>query len=161
MVAACSFLYDRNIFHRDLKPENILLSNGAAKVTDFGFAKAIEEAEKKDNPTVQTSIGTPFYMSPEILNGEPYSIKCDVWSLGVTLYKMLYGMCPWSANSIADLVKTVKKKVDFPKNDQVSTELKVLISRMLIPNEAHRIGIKELEKEVNSLYKRIVGMEIE
>jgi serine/threonine protein kinase len=111
IVAACSFLYDRNIFHRDLKPENILLSNGIAKISDFGFAKAIEEAEKKDNPTVQTSIGTPFYMSPEILNNEPYSIKCDVWSLGVTIYKMLYGMCPWSAHNLLELVKMVKKKV--------------------------------------------------
>lgn len=121
IVAACSFLYDRNVFHRDLKPENILLSNGNAKISDFGFAKALEEAEKKDNPTVQTSIGTPFYMSPEILNNEPYSIKCDVWSLGVTLYKMLYGMCPWSAQNITDLIKMVKRKIEFPKNDKVAT----------------------------------------
>jgi len=100
-------------------------------------------------------------MSPEILNNEPYSIKCDVWSLGVTIYKMLYGMCPWSAKNITDLIKMVKKKVEFPKNDQVSTEMKVLISRMLIPNEAGRISIKELEKEVQALSKRTIDMEIE
>jgi serine/threonine protein kinase len=81
-------------------------------------------------------------MSPEILYNEPYSIKCDVWSLGVTIYKMLYGVCPWSAQNLVDLIKMVKKKIDFPKNDQVSTELKVIISRTLIPNEADRISIK-------------------
>lgn len=65
IVAGCSFLYDSNIIHRDLKPENILLSHGVAKIADFGFAKAIEDA--KDSPIAHTVLGTPFYMSPQVL----------------------------------------------------------------------------------------------
>jgi serine/threonine protein kinase len=43
----------------------------------------------------QTNIGTPYYMAPQILDCKPYSIKCDVWSLGVLIYKVLFGMTPW------------------------------------------------------------------
>lgn len=149
IVNGCEFLYDRNIFHRDLKPENILLSNGVAKITDFGFAKAIEEAGKKDNPTVQTNIGTPYYMCPQILEGEPYSIKCDVWSLGVMMYKILYGFCPWgNIDSIPNLLKAIKKKIEFPKNDSVSAEMKILICKMLMRDEKDRISIKELKSGI-------------
>lgn len=80
------------MFHRDLKPENILIHNGTAKLADFGFAKVIEE-DKKDIAAHGTSVGTPYYMAPQILAGEEYlnsnvsyCIKCDVWSLGVILY---------------------------------------------------------------------------
>lgn len=68
---------------------------GKFKLSDFGFAKMVEEDEKKLYPTQQTSVGTPIYMSPQILLGEPYTIKCDVWSLGVVFYKMLYNIYPW------------------------------------------------------------------
>jgi len=54
-------LYERSIIHRDLKPENILIHNGQAKIADFGFAKAIE---KRDEAAINTSVGSPFYMSP-------------------------------------------------------------------------------------------------
>lgn len=85
IVEGCYFLYENNIFHRDLKPENILIHKSIAKIADFGFSKVIEE-EKKDKAAPQTAVGTPFYMAPQILNNQEYSIKCDVWSLGVMFY---------------------------------------------------------------------------
>lgn len=54
-----------------MKPENILIHNGTAKLADFGFAKVIEE-DKKDVAAHGTSVGTPYYMAPQILAGEEY-----------------------------------------------------------------------------------------
>ena len=73
--------------HRDLKPQNILVSNAKnveIKLTDFGFATFFDEDEKLDLP-----LGTPYYLSPEIVKEEKYDQKCDIWSAGVIMYEML------------------------------------------------------------------------
>lgn len=85
IVDGCILLYKRSIIHRDLKPENILIHNGKAKIADFGFAKVIDY-ENREKAATQTYVGTPYYMAPQIINGLEYSIKCDVWSLGIMLY---------------------------------------------------------------------------
>lgn len=68
---------------RDLKPANILLKDGKIKIADFGVSKkplsALEAQE-------HTHAGTPLYMSPQVLNYQPYSSKCDIWSLGIIFY---------------------------------------------------------------------------
>lgn len=68
--------------HRDLKPDNILLHNGKIKIADFGFSKSL----KSPTDLAQTMLGSPIYMAPEVLNGDPYTMKADIWSLGVVLY---------------------------------------------------------------------------
>lgn len=87
--AACT-LYDKNITHRDIKAQNILMKGNSAKLADFGFAKELRE---KDNQANGTSVGTILYMAPQLIFEEKpiYSIKCDVWSIGVVMYyvKML------------------------------------------------------------------------
>ena len=63
------------------------------------------------------------------------------------MYKMLYGFYPWeTASSIAELRLAIKKKINFPKNDKVSPQMKNLICKMLMRLEEERISIKELEK---------------
>ena len=54
-------------------------------------------------------LGSPIYMAPEVLNGLDYQINADIWSLGVVLYEMLYGVCPFNAKSIASLVREIDK----------------------------------------------------
>lgn len=53
---------------------------------------------------VQTMLGSPIYMAPEILKGETYTIKADIWSLGVVLFRMLFGYCPYQSSNIAKLI---------------------------------------------------------
>lgn len=52
----------------------------------------------------KTMLGSPIYMAPEILRGEIYSTKADIWSLGVVLYEMLYGFCPFESTTIPKLI---------------------------------------------------------
>jgi serine/threonine-protein kinase ULK3 len=78
-------LYDHNITHRDIKAQNILIKGSTAKLADFGFAKELRE---KDTQEDGTGVGTILYMAPQlILHDKPqYSIRCDVWSIGVVMY---------------------------------------------------------------------------
>jgi serine/threonine protein kinase len=90
-------LYNNSIIHRDIKPANILIHEGVAKLTDFGFARVIDSG--MEDQGAFSKVGTPLYMSPQILNDQKFSSKCDIWSLGMMLYEMLYGKTPWTANS--------------------------------------------------------------
>lgn len=87
------------IIHRDIKPANILLSRGPGgeeivKVLDFGIAKLLESSGSAVN-TLTDGAGTPCYMAPERLLGEPADASADVYSVGVTLFEMLSGALPF------------------------------------------------------------------
>jgi serine/threonine-protein kinase ULK/ATG1 len=94
-------LAEHTIMHRDIKPDNILIHNGMLKIADFGFCKPLEHPDC----TTNTMLGSPVYMAPEVLRGQPYTMKADVWSLGVVLYRMLFGVCPFESDSIAMLIQ--------------------------------------------------------
>ena len=70
------------------------MSQGRAKIGDFGFAKKSQTGLKN-----QTAVGTPLYMSIEVLKGEPYTSKFDVWAIGFIFYEVLHGRTPWTARS--------------------------------------------------------------
>ena len=59
--------------------------------------------------------GTPIYMAPQILKNEPYTAKCDIWSLGLLLYEMLYGSTPWPLRCLATYIKAIERRpLSFP-----------------------------------------------
>ncbi|CAM9367234.1 unnamed protein product, partial [Heterosigma akashiwo] len=82
---AISHMHERRIMHRDLKPANIFLTlNGEVKVGDLGLGRELSE----DTLEARSKVGTPLYMSPEVLRGDGYDFKSDVWSVGCLLYEL-------------------------------------------------------------------------
>ncbi|KAJ6468926.1 ste7-like protein [Mycena sanguinolenta] len=88
------YLYDEHrIIHRDIKPSNVLCnSNGEIKLCDFGVSGELV------NSIANTFVGTSIYMSPERIQGATYSVKSDIWSLGITLIELSVGQFPFSGS---------------------------------------------------------------
>ncbi|EGR30134.1 protein kinase domain protein [Ichthyophthirius multifiliis] len=149
IVNGYQFLYSQKIIHRDLKPENLMLHNGKIKIGDFGFGRFIEgEMDSEQRMSIKC---TPIYASPQLLNKQSYSSKCDIWSTGCILYKMLYGQYPFIARDLPSLISIIKQKVvreefQFPLEPQISEEVKNVIVRMLKYEEQDRISWDEIFK---------------
>lgn len=141
-------LNKNNIIHRDIKPANILLKQNTAKISDFGFSRVLDNA---DQSAMMTLLGTPLYTAPEILNGtssshlgQKFEAKCDVWSLGVVLYEMLYGKTPWTGTKLEELRKNIETSELVFGVPQRSDAVKNLLRRMLDKDPKSRISWKEI-----------------
>ena len=88
-------VHDKNIAHRDIKPENVIYEeiDGEirVKLIDFGLSKLVG----KDGRVMRTKLGTPYYVSPEVLEGV-YDKRCDLWAVGVLAYILLCGEPPFN-----------------------------------------------------------------
>lgn len=89
LCEAIKHMQSHKVMHRDIKPENVVIDNGFVKLCDFGWAVC------KGNSLRSTFCGTPLYVSPEVLKGELYDEKSDLWSLGMLAYEMLVGELPF------------------------------------------------------------------
>ena len=137
LFRALNHCHADNIIHRDIKPENIMWGNdGEVKLIDFGFA--IKMQLKKARMDIA---GTPYYIAPEVLNGV-YGKECDTWSTGVVLYQMMTGLRPFDGNSQEEVFGLIQAgDYKFPKQPELSEQVKDLITRMLIVDPAKRITV--------------------
>ena len=115
VAAALAVAGDAGIVHRDIKPENILITRkGEAKVTDFGLAQLAESEQRVQLTQVGITMGTPLYMSPEQINGEPVDHRSDIYSFGVTCYRMLSGRPPFRGETSLTLAMQHLTKTPEP-----------------------------------------------
>lgn len=105
---ALDHAHSRGVIHRDIKPANILLGEGGAFVADFGIALAVSNLDRAQLTATGLSLGTPVYMSPEQIGGEPaIDGRSDVYALGCLVYESLAGEPPFSASSFQGLIGKV------------------------------------------------------
>ena len=84
-------------------------------------------------------------MAPEVLKGQEYTIKTDIWSLGVVLYRMLFGFCPFSSSNIGKLIMLIEEvDLQIPKEPKISPEVVRLIKRAITKNPALRADWSEI-----------------
>lgn len=144
IVDAIRYVHLLNLAHRDLKLENILLSDKrrtVVKLTDFGF---VREYSPYKRTMLSTVCGTTAYMAPEVLQHHKYSgFACDIWSMGVILYAMVYGELPFDED---DEIKTKYRIVheEVTLRDSAPPEVVQLLRKMLCKDPAARPSLLEI-----------------
>jgi eukaryotic-like serine/threonine-protein kinase len=140
-IRALEYAHNHGIIHRDIKPGNILLSkDGEAKVSDFGAAYQQRQGLETSQ---MAGIGSPAYMSPEQIRMEKLTAQSDIYSLGVTMFRLLTGRLPFEASSYAGLTHAVLN-ADTPKPSTL---------RATLPELLDRIVMKSMAKEPGERYK--------
>jgi serine/threonine-protein kinase len=143
VVDALAYAHARGVVHRDIKPANILRSGNHSLVTDFGVAKALNAAMPSTAMTsTGMAIGTPAYMAPEQLAGDPAADhRIDIYAVGLLAYELLTGQSPFAALSpqavMAALLTVDPKPVDQIRKD-VPRRLSLIIMQCLQKDPANR-----------------------
>ncbi|CAH8453782.1 unnamed protein product [Schistosoma rodhaini] len=143
VVLGIEFLHSKKIVYRDLKLDNLLLdSEGFVKMADFGLCK---EGMGPDDRT-STFCGTPEFLAPEVLTDSSYTRAVDWWGLGVLIFEMLVGECPFPGESEEEIFDSiVNKSVCYP--NYLSMEAKLIMGRLLRRNAAQRLGSSAQDAE--------------
>ena len=106
IVSGISSVHERKILHRDLKPDNIFLTSWfQLKIGDFGISKSLS----RTYDMASTLCGTPVYMAPEVLGGEPYDQKADMWGVGCIFYEMASGRPLFPGSTVEDELHLIFK----------------------------------------------------
>lgn len=125
------------VIHGDIKPANILVTDdGKVKLSDFGIARFATQVSGSGR-----MMGTPAYLSPEQILGEPQNTRSDLFSLGIVLYQMVTGVAPFDGSSVSAVCAQILQAEPVPpsqRNPAVTPELDRVILRCLAKSSADR-----------------------
>ncbi|PJF23147.1 MAG: hypothetical protein CUN56_02375 [Phototrophicales bacterium] len=140
---ALTYAHSKGVLHRDIKPSNIIIdSEGIPYLTDFGLARIAQQGES--TLSVDTTLGTPFYMSPEQAQGLPnLDARTDVYAIGVILYEMMVGRVPFTGESAYAIIHKQIYAAP-PRPTDLNQDL---------PLQVENVLLKALEKDPNKRYK--------
>ncbi|XP_047357343.1 serine/threonine-protein kinase PAK mbt isoform X2 [Vespa velutina] len=138
-----AYLHSQGVIHRDIKSDSILLTaDGRVKLSDFGFCAQVSQ----ELPKRKSLVGTPYWMSPEVISRLPYGPEVDIWSLGIMIIEMVDGEPPFFNEPPLQAMRRIR---DMPppklKNShKVSPRLQGFLERMLVRDPAQRATAAEL-----------------
>ncbi|KAI8362777.1 kinase-like domain-containing protein [Blakeslea trispora] len=157
VVSGLDYLHYQGIIHRDIKPANLLLTHDrVVKISDFGVSyfnqhlarnQAVYDDEI-DRELAETA-GTPAFFAPELCSSSDMrhiTKAIDVWALGITLYCLVYGQCPFTAATEFELFEKIPTEpLAFPSCVQVPETLKDLLSQLLTKQPKDRITLDQVK----------------
>ncbi len=158
IASALKHMHEKRIMHRDLKPANIFIDQeGNLKVGDLGLSRQLSSQTFE----AFSRVGTPLYMSPEVLQGKGYDWKSDVWSLGCIAYEICMLRSPFRQDdkenlSLYDLFQRITKGQFPPMSEKYSPELRQLIMAMLKLDPDERCDIASVVDLCDS-YKKMLA----
>ena len=150
ILLGVQYLHTNKVIHRDLKIGNIMMQNNTPFIGDFGTCNILPENQY----FTSTCIGTPYYLSPEIIQGDSYNTKVDIYSLGCTICEIIYNKPPYSGANIYMLYKNVlhdSKSVNIDKSSSIGKLINLMIDKDAIN--------RPLINDVLSLYSKIFNID--
>ncbi|XP_068752241.1 mitogen-activated protein kinase kinase kinase 3-like isoform X3 [Montipora capricornis] len=144
ILEGVSYLHTTLIVHRDIKGANILRDlRGNVKLADFGASKRLQTIRSKTG--FRSVHGTPYWMAPEVINGEGYGRKADIWSLGCTVVEMLTTKPPWSEfEPMAALFKIATQPTEPELPLDLSEDARDFVQSTLTKNSRQRPSADDL-----------------